>query len=121
MKDLGRCALRAISTTVLACVSSFVLGCMGTVDTPASVPSDDAGAPPPAEGGAGCGDVATDAQNCGRCGHSCLGGLCDKGVCQPIVLAADQPGPQEVLVDATRAYWTNFGTTTTRASVASVS
>jgi hypothetical protein len=28
----------------------------------------------------------TDALNCGRCGHSCLGGACSGGNCQPIIL-----------------------------------
>jgi len=29
----------------------------------------------------------TDAQNCGACGHSCLGGACSGGACQPVELA----------------------------------
>ena len=29
----------------------------------------------------------TDANNCGSCGHSCLGGTCSAGACQPLLLA----------------------------------
>jgi hypothetical protein len=37
---------------------------------------------------AGClADVSSDPQNCGRCGHSCLGGACEAGVCQPYLIA----------------------------------
>jgi hypothetical protein len=31
----------------------------------------------------------SDAQNCGICGHSCLGGACLAGRCQPVVVAGD--------------------------------
>jgi len=31
--------------------------------------------------------VATDPSSCGRCGHSCLGGQCVGGICQPALLA----------------------------------
>jgi hypothetical protein len=33
--------------------------------------------------GSQCIDVSTDGQNCGTCGHSCLGGTCQGGHCQP--------------------------------------
>ena len=36
--------------------------------------------------------VDTDSANCGRCGHSCLGGSCVSGVCQPVAFATGQ-GP----------------------------
>lgn len=37
-------------------------------------------------------NAATDPENCGRCGHSCLGGACVAGECQTFVLAsADEP------------------------------
>ena len=41
-------------------------------------------------GGAGgtttCTNTTTDALNCGGCGHSCLGGACAGGICQPLLL-----------------------------------
>jgi hypothetical protein len=37
-------------------------------------------------------DLATDPEHCGACGHSCLGGACLQGVCQPIALI-DTPLP----------------------------
>jgi len=43
-----------------------------------------------AAGGAGgaatCSNTATDGLNCGTCGHSCLGGDCAGGICQPFLL-----------------------------------
>jgi len=41
-------------------------------------------------GGAGgttiCTNTTTDALNCGSCGHSCLGGQCSAGACEPLLL-----------------------------------
>ncbi len=41
-------------------------------------------------GGAGgmatCTNTTTDAENCGSCGHSCLGGACLGAICQPLLL-----------------------------------
>jgi hypothetical protein len=33
-----------------------------------------------------CTNTASDAANCGICGHSCLGGKCAAGICQPLLL-----------------------------------
>lgn len=53
----------------------------GETDGPADASAD----APPAD--AGCdADVATDPANCGACGHGCLGGTCDAGVCQPFLV-----------------------------------
>jgi hypothetical protein len=38
-------------------------------------------------GGTACLDLHSDPLNCGACGHSCLGGGCAGGLCQPVVLA----------------------------------
>ncbi len=64
------------------------------------------------EGGDGgaCGDPMTSANDCGRCGHSCLGGICSGGQCQPIMLASMQQRPLQVAVSATSVYWTNAET-----------
>gem|GEM_PF-1925848 len=65
-------------------------------------------------GGASCGvDFSTDPENCGRCGHSCLGGVCQAGTCQPIVLASGQLNPGAVVVAGPYVYWTRTGDTTT--------
>jgi hypothetical protein len=53
---------------------------------------------------AGCGDVLSAPLNCGRCGHSCLGGACAAGKCQPLTIATD-PGLGAVTVDATNVYF----------------
>lgn len=37
-------------------------------------------------GGNACTNTTSDAMNCGRCGHSCLGGQCSGGICQPFLL-----------------------------------
>jgi hypothetical protein len=48
---------------------------------------DDAGAP--GDAGPPCPDGGLDSnpRHCGRCGHDCLGGGCEAGVCQPFVVA----------------------------------
>jgi hypothetical protein len=53
-----------------------------------------------------CIDTKTDPHNCGRCGHDCVGGDCDAGVCQPVTIVSNQPGAIEVAVDQTSVYWT---------------
>jgi hypothetical protein len=54
-----------------------------------------------------CVDVATDANNCGTCGHSCAGAQCSGGTCQPLILASAQDSPYGITVDSTSVYWTN--------------
>jgi hypothetical protein len=44
--------------------------------------------------------------NCGACGHGCLGGACSAGACQPVVLATLAGGCGLAIgLDATRVYW----------------
>src|SRR5580658_5492676 len=40
----------------------------------------------------GCGDLQSDPTSCGTCMHSCLGGACDGGVCQPLALTPADGG-----------------------------
>ena len=56
-------------------------------------------------------DTQTDPQNCGACGHDCLGGACQAGACQPAVLVT-VPYPRAVTafaIDETSVYWTGPG------------
>lgn len=53
-----------------------------------------------------CGEPTTGT-NCGRCGHSCLGGECLAGQCQPITLATMQGRPFQLAVSGDAVYWTN--------------
>ena len=46
-----------------------------------------------------------DALNCGACGHSCLGGECKLGKCQPFQLASTTQ-PSGLAVDKTHVYFT---------------
>ena len=59
------------------------------------------------EGGAGtCGaDVSSDAKNCGRCGHDCLGTGCVAGLCQPALLATASSAVHSLRVQGTSLYW----------------
>ena len=58
--------------------------------------------------GATCGDTTQSKDNCGRCGHSCLGGECKASVCQPIPIAGSQGEVYGVTTDATHVYFASF-------------
>jgi len=53
-------------------------------------------------------ETLSDPANCGRCGHSCLGGACTKGRCEPVVLATGQGDVSGISVDATHVYFTSL-------------
>lgn len=59
-----------------------------------------------------CGDecvtLTNDADNCGSCGHSCLGGACVDSKCQPVELAAGLTQATSLAVDATHVYWMDY-------------
>ena len=44
--------------------------------------------------------MSTDPQNCGTCGHSCLGGACAAAIYQPFVLAQGIPFPASLALDS---------------------
>lgn len=80
----ARCLLLVVIFGMAACadVQEFT--------TEHVAPADDrAPAPPPDGAIAPSCDTAHDAENCGACGHRCLGGACLSGVCQPIELARE--------------------------------
>jgi hypothetical protein len=53
---------------------------------------------------AGCTFIASDPSNCGRCRHDCLGGICNAGRCQPVMLAGGLGTPAGIAVDGTNVY-----------------
>jgi hypothetical protein len=53
-------------------------------------------------------DHGSDALNCGACGHSCLGGGCKAGKCEPFVLAAGKGCPSGIAVYDDEVYWTEW-------------
>ena len=52
-------------------------------------------------------NVQNDPQNCGTCGHSCLGGACSYGACQPILLSAIGDNPTHLALSGDFVYWTD--------------
>jgi hypothetical protein len=49
-------------------------------------------------------DTSTDPSNCGTCGHSCLGGGCSNGACQPFVFARGVDRVTNLAMDASAIY-----------------
>jgi hypothetical protein len=87
--------------------------------------NDDGSAIDPGGGDGGGADAATaseggkgpcttpapdDADNCGRCGHSCVGGACKAGACQPSMLASNRLAPVDIAVQGSFVYWVEQGT-----------
>jgi hypothetical protein len=52
-------------------------------------------------------DIATDPQNCNACGHSCQGGVCEAGACQPVTLCSASSAPTHIAIDPTFIYGVN--------------
>jgi hypothetical protein len=57
--------------------------------------------------GTQCLDTNTDQNNCGACAHSCLGGLCSGGKCQPVTLAPGVNAPVGIALDTSFVYYTS--------------
>lgn len=55
-------------------------------------------------------DTASDAKNCGACGHDCLGGTCVAGRCEAITLVSGEHNPTALAVEGSFVYWTTAGT-----------
>lgn len=54
-------------------------------------------------------DIQKDPDNCGGCAHSCLGGTCLAGKCQPQKLI-DSQDPYDLVVQGNHVYWTEANT-----------
>ena len=50
---------------------------------------------------------ASDATNCGACGHNCLGGTCSAGVCQPALFVTSGCAPSGLTSDGTTVYFSS--------------
>jgi cysteine-rich repeat protein len=57
--------------------------------------------------GAECVDLSVNANHCGDCNHSCLGGGCSTSKCKPVVLASGLTQPLRIAVAANVVYWTS--------------
>ncbi|HZU85424.1 MAG TPA: hypothetical protein VE987_20980 [Polyangiaceae bacterium] len=73
----------------------------GGADSTGTADSADAPACQPAT-------LGSDPHNCGACGHDCLGGACDAGACQPVMLATGLGGVQHMAIDADNLYVTRW-------------
>src|SRR5688572_29850472 len=61
------------------------------------------------DGGSECGVPAPDdPKNCGSCNHDCLGGTCEGGMCQPVVLTNQTQSPYRITVAGNYVYWTEI-------------
>ncbi len=56
-----------------------------------------------AAGGCATSGLASDAEHCGRCGHSCLGAPCESGQCQALLLGWVE-SPEQIAVDSSGIY-----------------
>jgi hypothetical protein len=104
----------AIVSLVLAATTALTFACSSFSEAPTPAGGDGGeeggleGAAPDGRPATPCEEskLATDGQHCGRCGHSCLGGACAAGVCQPVLVATTAgEGVVEVAVDDQRILW----------------
>src|SRR5262245_39309771 len=79
---------------------------------PSPAPQHDAGSPdsslqctaPLHACGGACVDFLRDPNNCGECGHSCLGAPCHQYRCDVEVIAQGQNGPATIVSDGPFIY-----------------
>ncbi len=76
------------------------------------------------ESSASCGgvDLTTNSQNCGTCGHDCLGGACAGGACQPVLVVSSPTtiAPFFMAESSDTIYFSNAHTEVGVSSVASI-
>jgi hypothetical protein len=91
-----------------------VVGAGGGATAGAAGGSGVAGSAGASGGGAGAGggpaisclDTTTASENCGRCGHDCLGGTCSGGQCQAVLLGQFTGNPNNLSVAPQHVYVT---------------
>ena len=88
---------------------------VSTFDGPAVTDAGSDGAHP-------CSDLKSDPNNCGACGHDCLGGACSNSVCQPalVVDGAGKIAPFFMVESADTLYFTSYNTIDVIANVAKI-
>lgn len=52
-------------------------------------------------------DLTSSAENCGACGHTCLGASCSASLCAPEELASGEAGARSVQVAPEGVFWAN--------------
>lgn len=107
VRSLRACVASTAALAVLLAGCRAVLRIDDKELVPESATGGSAGA-----GGAGgsCPDAsafAADPNNCGSCGHSCLGGDCVDGRCAPIVLDRGDT-PVSIALDEDEVFWTDL-------------
>src|SRR5580658_376889 len=61
-----------------------------------------------------CGlDTAADPQNCGQCGHDCLGGGCLKAKCEPVTIMSGLNAPFGITSTSAGVYFAESATSGT--------
>lgn len=73
----------------------------GGIDGSSTTPKADGSTSPTEAGTVPCDEskLATDENNCGRCGHDCVGGACEGGQCKPVALGAIGSAPLRTIVE----------------------
>ena len=113
-------ALVLAAASIATCVVLGVEGCGSTYrpDTTAAPDGSndgatlvDAGADAlaPADASACAADLKSDAKNCGRCGHDCLGGACTAGRCEAFEISATGAPLRRIIATDSALFVSSFG------------